>query len=1061
MDDTHGCPPRDSLSNHRSGSGTIRRIRLENFMCHSNLEIEFGEWVNFITGQNGSGKSAILTALCVAFGCRAKGTQRASTLKDFIKSGCSDALVHVEMNNQGEDAFKPEVYGHTLIIERRISDSTSSTVLKDHQGKKISHRKEDLRELVEHYNIDVENPCVIMSQDKSREFLHSGNDKDKFKFFYKATLLHQVDDLLQSVDTNLKDASALVDELEETIKPIEKEISELLEKIKIQEKFEEVYQQLLHLKKKLAWSWVYDVDRQLKEQAEKIVKLRERGPTCQYKIDRKLGEVESLRETLTNKKAQVACLVDESTVMKREIECLRQSVKTAAREKVALEEEYRHKCNNTQKIKDRVRRLERQIKDIDEMTIRSTQAEQFEIEEKMNQLKLEVEKAESSLSSLKEEENMITEKASVGEKEMEQIEYMIRDHEKKQRHISAHISDLKKHQTNKVTAFGGDRVINLLRAIERHHHQFKMPPIGPVGAHLTLVNGNKWASAVEQALGNLLNAFIVTDHKDSITLRDCGKEANYNNLKIIIYDFSRPRLVIPRHMLPQTEHPTILSVLHSENPTVLNVLVDLGGVERQVLAENYDVGKTIAFEKRLSNLKEVFTIDGYRMFSRGPVQTTLPPPRSPRPPRLCASFDEQIKDLEIEASKVQSEIHECRRQKREAEVNLEDLESKKRRLKRQCTQLEKDLTRKELEMQDLKNSVAAETKDSPTSSVNELHLEIMKSREEIEEKESLLEKLQDCLKEAELKANELKASFENLYESAKGKVGAFEEAENELKEIEKELQSAETEKNHYEDVMKDKVLPDIKVAEARYEELETKRQESNERASIICPESEIIALGPWDGDTPVQLSAQINKINHRLKRESEKYSESIDDLKAMLDEKEAKIGRKRETYKSMREKLKVCQYAVDSRWKKLQRNKTLLKRELTWQFNSNLSNKGISGQIKVSYEDKTLSIEVKMPQDSTSSAVRDTRGLSGGERSFSTLCFALALHNMTEVPIRAMDEFDVFMDAVSRKISLDTLVDFALRQGSQWLFITPHDFSMVKSDEKIKKQQMAAPRSWL
>lgn len=38
----------------RPGAGIISRIRLENFMCHSSLEIEFGDWVNFITGQNGS-----------------------------------------------------------------------------------------------------------------------------------------------------------------------------------------------------------------------------------------------------------------------------------------------------------------------------------------------------------------------------------------------------------------------------------------------------------------------------------------------------------------------------------------------------------------------------------------------------------------------------------------------------------------------------------------------------------------------------------------------------------------------------------------------------------------------------------------------------------------------------------------------------------------------------------------------------------------------------------------------------------------------------------------------
>ena len=45
---------------YRPTAGVIKRIRLENFMCHSNLEIELGEWVNFITGQNGSQYLTIL-----------------------------------------------------------------------------------------------------------------------------------------------------------------------------------------------------------------------------------------------------------------------------------------------------------------------------------------------------------------------------------------------------------------------------------------------------------------------------------------------------------------------------------------------------------------------------------------------------------------------------------------------------------------------------------------------------------------------------------------------------------------------------------------------------------------------------------------------------------------------------------------------------------------------------------------------------------------------------------------------------------------------------------------
>lgn len=57
----------------------------------------------------------------------------------------------------------------------------------------------------------------------------------------------------------------------------------------------------------------------------------------------------------------------------------------------------------------------------------------------------------------------------------------------------------------------------------------------------------------------------------------------------------------------------------------------------------------------------------------------------------------------------------------------------------------------------------------------------------------------------------------------------------------------------------------------------------------------------------------------------------------------------------------------------------------------------------------------------TSSSVKDTRSLSGGERSFCTLAFTQSLALLVDTPFRAVDEADVFMDAATRKISYDIM----------------------------------------
>lgn len=1040
-------------------AGIISKIRLENFMCHSNLEIDFGDCVNFITGQNGSGKSAILTALCVAFGSRARGTQRANTLKDFIKTGCSHALVHVEMKNRGEDAFKAETYGDLIMIERRISESTSSIVLKNYQGKKVAAKKEELQELIVYFNIDVENPCVIMSQDKSREFLHSGNSKDKFKFFFKATLLQQVEDLLIGIEIQLKNANELVAELEKSINPIVKELDELQGKIRSMEHIEEISNQVDLLKKKLAWAWVYSVDKQLQDKSKRIEELKGRIPTCQSRIDQHLRKMEELNDQLTKKKAQIAHMMEKTSEVRRMTEELKQSLSLATKEKLELEEERGRRSNYIQKMAKRVKMFEQQIRDMDEQNIRNTQAEEHDMEVKLKEFQDEIDNANVVFQRLKNEEDTFFDKINQAKDQISKIGHEIEEYDKKDRDIRSRIRELQLHQSNKVTAFGGGRVMGLLEVIERQHRKFNRAPIGPIGAHVTLVDGDKWGTAIENAVGKVLNAFIVTDHKDSLLLRACAREANYNNLRIIIYEFSRPRLHIPDDMLPQTPHPTAISVLRSDNPTVLNVLIDVGNAERQVLVKDYDAGKAVAFEQRISNLKEVYTSDGYKMFSRGSVQTVLPPMKNMRGGRLSGSYDNKIKTLESEAFEVQNKARQTRGMKRCIDEELQGLHDNLRSAKKRRHDAERVLRSKEFRLQDFKKSYVAESSSTAVSTVDELHVELLEIRDEMHEKENSLEKLQVRLKEADSKANDVKVSFENLCESTKLEIGALEEAERELMMIDKDLKDAELKKNHYEDVMSTKVLSQLKGAEAEYRELEHNRRESYKKASIICPESEIEAVGGCDGSTPEQLSAQLTRLSQRLQQESRRHPESIEDLRMLYNKKERKILRKQQTYKAFREKLGACHKALELRWSKFQRNATLLKRQLTWQFNGHLGKKGISGHIKVSYEEKTLSIEVKMPQDASSSSVRDTRGLSGGERSFSTLCFALALHEMTEAPFRAMDEFDVFMDAVSRKISLDAVVDFALAQGSQWIFITPHDISMVKQDERVKKQQMAAPRS--
>uniref|UniRef100_A0A671N6N7 Structural maintenance of chromosomes protein 6 n=1 Tax=Sinocyclocheilus anshuiensis TaxID=1608454 RepID=A0A671N6N7_9TELE len=238
--------------------GVIESITLRNFMSHHLLgPFKFGPNVNFIVGNNGTGKSAILTALIVGLGGKATTTNRGTSLKGFVKYGESFADIKVKLKNRGNDPYKGDIYGDSICIEHRItSDGCRTCKIKNKIGHVVSTKKEELTAILDHFGIQVDNPVSVLNQEMSKQFLHSKSEADKYKFFMKATLLEQ----MKRDYIHIKQTKALtreqVERQEECLKDLKQLFLQKKERYECLSSLDNMRQTLEDLKKKMAWCLV-------------------------------------------------------------------------------------------------------------------------------------------------------------------------------------------------------------------------------------------------------------------------------------------------------------------------------------------------------------------------------------------------------------------------------------------------------------------------------------------------------------------------------------------------------------------------------------------------------------------------------------------------------------------------------------------------------------------------------------------------------------------------------------------------------------------------------------
>ena len=85
-------------------------------------------------------------------------------MSETVYLSMSEVTIHIK--NQGEEAYKPQEYGKTIVITRRFGrDGASSWKIKGKDKPKVvSTKKDELAAICDHMNIQVDNPMNVLTQ---------------------------------------------------------------------------------------------------------------------------------------------------------------------------------------------------------------------------------------------------------------------------------------------------------------------------------------------------------------------------------------------------------------------------------------------------------------------------------------------------------------------------------------------------------------------------------------------------------------------------------------------------------------------------------------------------------------------------------------------------------------------------------------------------------------------------------------------------------------------------------------------------------------------------------
>ena len=713
-----------------------------------------------------------------------------------------------------------------------------------------------------------------------------------------------------------------------------------------------------------------------------------------------------------------------------------------------------------------------------------------------------LQKAEDSLGELKTEYDQTKQEVTDSLRAYEELEphvhqatINVQDVERRLYAIDSRIQSLESGPGDSLAVFG-QRVPQLRKLVDNHKRQFHGPVKGPIGSFLKIASGKEaYGKLAELGLGSgVLDRFIVTNDHDRKVLQNLRNQAGCNSdCGIYQVPIANGRHAIPGPPVDGIE--TIASTFNISDDIVFNCLVDNCKIEERALSRSKQESEDKLLyqqggkNKIRGNIKSVYFLpkgDHWEVNKSGSVSMMA----NEKELRQTVGLDKTaaLAEARLEADHVKNSLRVVRQEHGRLEHQHTERQKAWNKAKKHLNSLSAKINAAAESISSIKSE--EDTADSFDTDTSDLEEDISKAQTEVNDIQERLSQFQCKINAKAPELEDARARVEELSTRTQKIHQELAEASNKLTTY----MAGQTQREEKLQKKREKVAQYTAIIEKQEEKVSTissdckeylkhartlaydriksmELQERQQRGEQIQPEEFEISQ-PTDEDLEsIEIvdvpnatqwyRAKIDRLKKNIEEEKRhRNADKEDEVVAREKYERAKLiyeGKKEqlEEIGSLKAKLSKDVAQRRERWKSFRGH---IARTTSIKFDEILNLKGSSGTVDYDHKDQTLNLIVQKDSADQNSQQSDVKALSGGERSFTTIALLMALGESIETPFRIMDEFDVFMDPVARKLTIQQLIETAKTfHNRQFIFITPQDVSSVNSDPMVKILKMTPP----